>query len=344
MHGLWSHDLSRLCALSGAVAPKTATAANPIAYPDLISLIPSTEMRITHPTSTTKEFDYTHIQFNAGQGPLEVQPTNYNSTTNLATGVQNLYSYDASGNPVLAQQHTATDQFFYHVAHAHYHFPLATFGLYGVNTDGSIGAAVAVSPKNGFCLGDDLRLDASLPHSPVSRGYNGGTCTNPTAVRGISSGWGDHYDRADPGQSIDITSVPDGTYWFRSVADPDNNFLESDKANNTTDIKVNITGDTVTPVNPLASQGSFIFDQSFLLDGVGALSTPPFNTSAPNELLVAFVSTRSVTPSQTATVSGGGLTWTLAKRANTQAGTAEVWTAWAPNQLSKTRSCHRLRP
>ena len=37
---------------------------------------------------------------------------------------------------------------------------------------------------------------------------------------------------------------------------------------------------------------------------------------------------------QTATVTGGGLTWTLAKRTNTQAGTAEVWTAMAPPPLT----------
>ncbi|HUI49197.1 MAG TPA: lysyl oxidase family protein, partial [Acidimicrobiia bacterium] len=317
-----------------AVRPAHTGAANPIAYPDLVSLIPSTEMRITHPSPNTKEFDYTHIAFNAGLGPLEVQPTNYDPSTNLATGVQNLYSIDASGNRTLAQQHTAVDQFFFHVAHNHYHFPLETFGLYTVNPDGSVGDAVAVSPKNGFCLGDDLHLDASLAHSPATVGYNGGTCPQPLAVRGISSGWGDHYDRADPGQSIDITGVPDGTYWFHSVIDPDNNFLESNESDNTTDIKVRISGDTVTPVNPLLSQGSFVFDQSFFVDGVGNLSTPAFNTSAPNELLVAFVSARSSVPTQTATVSGGGLTWTLARRTNTQAGTAEVWTAMATAQLS----------
>jgi hypothetical protein len=35
-------------------------------------------------------------------------------------------------------------------------------------------------------------------------------------------------------------------------------------------------------------------------------------------------------------LSGGGLTWTLRRRANTQAGTAEIWQAVAPTTLTNT--------
>ena len=195
----------------GTVLPRISAAggAATIAYPDLISVIPTNGFGIMHPTPSTKELDYTHIVYNAGTGPLDVQPTNFNATTDLATGVQRLYAYDANGVRTLASTHTATDQFFFHVAHGHYHFPLATFGLYAVAPDGSLGTAIAVSPKNGFCLGDDVHLDSTLAHSPAAKGYSGSTCTQPTAVRGISPGWGDRYDRADPGQAIDITGVPE---------------------------------------------------------------------------------------------------------------------------------------
>src|SRR4029079_3649421 len=37
---------------------------------------------------------------------------------------------------------------------------------------------------------------------------------------------------------------------------------------------------------------------------------------------------------QTATVSGGGLTWTLAKRSNGQTGTSEIWTAKATGKVT----------
>jgi hypothetical protein len=310
-----------------AVLPHMAAAggAGTIAYPDLISVIPTNGFGIMHPTPATKELDYTHIVYNAGAGPLDVQPTNFNATTDLATAVQRLFAYDANGVRTVGSTHTAADQFFYHVAHGHYHFPLASFGLYAVAPDGSIGTPVAVSPKNGFCLGDDVRLDSTIAHSPATKGYSGSTCTQPTAVRGISPGWGDRYDRADPGQAIDITGVPDGTYWFHSVVDPDHNFVQSDTTNDTTDVKLRVTGDTVKPVSPLPSKGSFVFDTSAIVDGVGNVSTPPLTTTAPGDLLVAFVSAMGT--AQTATVSGGGLTWTRVRRTNAQLGTAEVWTA-----------------
>jgi hypothetical protein len=58
-------------------------------------------------------------------------------------------------------------------------------------------------------------------------------------------------------------------------------------------------------------------------------------TTAPGDLLVAFVGTDGPSGStQTATVSGGGLTWTLVGRTDVQFGTAEVWSARATATLS----------
>ncbi len=318
--------------LIGAAPP--VVAAPVVALPDLISVIPTSDLGVTHPTPTTKEFDYTHIVYNAGAGPLEVQPTNYDTTTQFASGVQRVYAYDGTTQS-LAQTIPIRDQFYFHTLHGHFHFPLASFGLYSVKADGSVGDPVALSPKNGFCIGDSVQLDPTLAHSPPWVQYAGDTCINPTAVRGISPGWGDLYNRDDPGQSIDITNLPDGVYWFHTMADPGHNFVESDSTNNTTDIKLRITGDTVTPLSPLVSQGKFVIDQSFLDDGVGPASTPTFSTTSPNDLLVAYVSADGApsTP-QTATVSGGGLTWSLAQRTNTQRGTSEVWTAKASGLLS----------
>ncbi|MCW2573517.1 MAG: hypothetical protein JWO88_3575, partial [Frankiales bacterium] len=76
-------------------------------------------------------------------------------------------------------------------------------------------------------------------------------------------------------------------------------------------------------------------DRTVAVDGGATVVTAPFSTSAAGELLVAFVGSdgpRSV--AQTATVSGGGLTWTLVRRTNTQAGSAEVWQARAPSALT----------
>ena len=70
-------------------------------------------------------------------------------------------------------------------------------------------------------------------------------------------------------------------------------------------------------------------------DGFGTRTTAPFSTSAPGEILLAFVSSDgAANGGQTLTVSGAGLTWTLVRRANGQAGTAAVWKATAAAPLT----------
>jgi hypothetical protein len=66
------------------------------------------------------------------------------------------------------------------------------------------------------------------------------------------------------------------------------------------------------------------------------VSTSPFSTTSGNELLLAFVSGDQVSSSAlTVTqIAGGGLTWVLVRRTNTQKGTSEIWRAFASSALS----------
>src|SRR4051812_50185183 len=62
-------------------------------------------------------------------------------------------------------------------------------------------------------------------------------------------------------------------------------------------------------------------------------SSPVFSTASPNELLLAFVATDYLSGANTTvtSVDGGGLTWGLVVRSNTQAGTSGICGAvWAP--------------
>ncbi|HEX3243537.1 MAG TPA: N,N-dimethylformamidase beta subunit family domain-containing protein, partial [Solirubrobacterales bacterium] len=68
-----------------------------------------------------------------------------------------------------------------------------------------------------------------------------------------------------------------------------------------------------------------------------SITAPAFSTPAPNELLLAFIGSDgpSTGGSQSFSgVTGGGLTWRLRRRANAQAGTAEIWQANASTALS----------
>lgn len=67
-----------------------------------------------------------------------------------------------------------------------------------------------------------------------------------------------------------------------------------------------------------------------------SISSPPLTTSHPGELILAFImSDGSASTSQSFSfVTGGGLTWSLRKRSNTQKGTSEIWQAAAPAVVS----------
>jgi len=403
--------------------------AQEIAYPDLQVLVPTSEISIGHPTSTTRELRFSHITWNGGSGPLEIRP-NYNQTTGVAQAYQRLYTYDTSGNLTPVQDVPIAIPMPF-VAPSDYRFALAQFGLY-YDANGSLGALASMSPKVDFCMAEDY-LVGGLPHTPSSVTYDPGNCSNPSGILGLSVGWGDKYDYTDNGENIDITSLPDGIYWLRAVADPYHLLLDANPGNNITDTQLSISGNTVTilkqtnpnstpptvtitsptsgsnvsgsvvitatatdtltsvqsvqflvdgnplpgPVTTNGSQysitwntasasgthfvsaqatasvsgfvgtatpvtatvstqiGSLVLDQTVNSDGTGQI-TPPFSTPVSNELLLALVGADgpNIPQSQSLTVSGANLSWSLIARANTQAGSSEIWAATAPSPLT----------
>jgi hypothetical protein len=77
-----------------------------------------------------------------------------------------------------------------------------------------------------------------------------------------------------------------------------------------------------------------IVDGRSSIEGKGTV-TAPLSTTQSGDVLVAFVTSDGPGGGgQTATVSGGGLTWTLVKRVNAQLGDTEIWTAKATGALA----------
>src|SRR4051812_28199617 len=177
-------------------------------YPDLQTVIPTDGFSVLS-TPTGKEFRYTHLVYNGGDGPLEIVPS-YNSASGNYQGTQQLFTHNASNQWSLVQQTSVADAFVFHAAHGHFHFPLAAFGLYQVAGNGGVGAPVAISPKNGFCIDDSYIYNSTIPHAGFFFGSKG-SCADPTTLRGLSVGGADEYDYRDPGQAIPFDSVPDGT-------------------------------------------------------------------------------------------------------------------------------------
>ncbi|MGN6325630.1 Ig-like domain-containing protein [Pseudolysinimonas sp.] len=65
------------------------------------------------------------------------------------------------------------------------------------------------------------------------------------------------------------------------------------------------------------------------------LVSPAITSTDPGELFVAFVAADGPVPGsqKVASLSGGGLTWSLVKRSNGAGGTAEIWAARAPSPV-----------
>jgi hypothetical protein len=142
-----------------------------------------------------------------------------------------------------------------------------------------------LSEKNGFCIADSFIWDATLPNAGALG--NLGPCTDPTALRGLDIGAVDEYNQTDPGQSISLVGVPDGTYWLRALDDPNNFLAESDKSNNETDVLVTISGNKVTvhqPVVPILAPPPGITltapaDQTIVSGPVNLAASPEAGTS-----------------------------------------------------------------
>jgi hypothetical protein len=98
------------------------------------------------------------------------------------------------------------------------------------------------------------------------------------------------------------------------------------------------TGPASAPSNSVtpSAAGPITVDKTVFTDGSGTMTSPSITTSTANDLIVAFVSSDGPSGSgkQQFTVTGAGLTWTLADRANTQSGDSEIWTARASGTLS----------
>jgi hypothetical protein len=415
-------------ALAGLLCATATAAAAPIAYPDLQVLVPTSDIAIGHPTPSTRSFDFSHITWNAGTGPFEIRPS-YNALTGISQGFQALYSSPSPGVYTFERTVPISGPMIWDPP-SDYRFPLDSFALYTVAPEGGIGSLVATSPKVDFCITGDTYV-GGVPNTPTKEAYPESDCTSPTGTLGLSVGWGDEYESTDGGENIEITNLPNGTYWLQAIVDPDHYIEESNTTNNITDTKVRIEGNSVTvleqthpneatpPAVVLTSppagssvSGTVALDATatgsapiakvqFLLDGeplgapvtappyafnwtVGATApgthylsaqatdtnglvgtapavpvtvpgqigtiatvaqvsqtgkttttTPAFSTAAAGDVLLAFAGSDGPSAGgQTLTVSGAGQSWKLVKRANTEAGDAEIWTATTTAPLS----------
>jgi hypothetical protein len=89
--------------------------------------------------------------------------------------------------------------------------------------------------KIGFCYYDGLRQADDAAQDPVYSRFSCGSSTSDTAIgMGLSWGWSDLYPFMLPGQSVDVTDVPDGRYRLLVEVDDQKWFHEASRRNNVT--------------------------------------------------------------------------------------------------------------
>ena len=115
-----------------------------------------------------------------------------------------------------------------------------------------------------------------------------------------------------PGQTLALTFTPfDAVNYATATATTTITVLEAKPA-----IDALVSSDQAAALSPIVS--------------------PAFSTSAPNELVLAFIATDfgSGTNTSVTTVTGAGLAWVLVGRTNVQSGTSEIWRAFATAPLT----------
>ncbi len=163
---------------------------------------------------------------NTGDGPLELEG-NPNEDGETIRATQIIYQKDGSKEERLA------GDFIFHPTHRHWHFEdFVSFSLLETENDNQPGRELVSTGKITYCIHDYGSLPDDYPGKPGSIVYP--WCAASFETQGISVGWVDTYTADVPGQELDITNLPDGTYAFRAVADPENRLIEKDESNNTT--------------------------------------------------------------------------------------------------------------
>ncbi|MFI5683045.1 lysyl oxidase family protein [Streptomyces sp. NPDC051636] len=152
------------------------------------------------------------------------------------------YFYDANGKQV-GYTPTGTMEWDPREGHQHWHFSdFASYRLLGADKK-----EIVRSGKEAFCLANTDAIDYTVKNAnwhPNNTDLST-ACGEETSVsvrEVLDVGNGDTYSQSRPGQSFDVTNLPNGTYYIQVIANPDNRLKEQSTTNNVTYRKVVLGG------------------------------------------------------------------------------------------------------
>lgn len=194
---------------------------DPATMPDLAAL-PAWSVRLES-DGGPEMLSFAATVWNAGPAPLVVE------------------GYRRDGEPVMdafqvfnddAYASVGTFDFDDQPGHEHWHF--LDFARYQLLTADE--QLVVRSQKEAFCLAptdaEDLLVEGA-DWRPEVIGFSECGYTDSISIREVlQSGWGDTYFQSLPGQSFDVSGLPDGDYLIEVSTNPEGNLYEVSDANN----------------------------------------------------------------------------------------------------------------
>lgn len=217
----------RVAAAENPVRPTGAASVPRGPKPDLVPL-PAWSMTIS-PSDGRDYLQFAANVWNAGPSPLVLDGFR-RTGENVMDAYQ--YFYDDKGQQV-GYTPTGTMEWDARDGHNHWHFSdFASYRLLNASQ-----SEVVRSQKEAFCLAATDAIDYTVKNAnwrPNNTDLHT-ACGNEgsIAVREVLDvGSGDTYFQYLPGQSFDITDLPNGTYYVQIIANPEHNLYESNLDNN----------------------------------------------------------------------------------------------------------------
>jgi Lysyl oxidase len=207
--------------------------------PDLVPL-PAWSVDTFHVRKTKHHFGSDQLQFGAtvwigGHSPLDVEGFRVKGSPKMRA-----YQYFWRDGHIVGRTRVGTMGF---AGYNHWHFKqFAEYRLLKANRKLAVR-----SHKEGFCIAPSDSVDLTLPHAlwqPSQIGL-GGACGEETALwvqEELPIGWGDTYFQYIPGQSFNISHLPNGVYYIEVIANPEHLLYETNTHNDVTMRKVILGG------------------------------------------------------------------------------------------------------
>lgn len=189
-------------------------------YPDLRTVVPQ-HLQIVN-KGAREILRFSNGIANTGDGPWRMRPEfPISDSFQTQNAIQEIL--DANGNVV---EERTVSEFEFHPEHNHWHIAgVALFEVRYGAPDGPVWGGNSI--KTTFCLIDWYKLEDNS-RTPERTYWD---CAG--SYQGISVGWVDQYHQSTEGQQLDVTGALPGLYYLVSTANPDGNFLETTKRNNT---------------------------------------------------------------------------------------------------------------